>query len=117
MKARALVLSAALLSLGAPAAASDAPVIDAGCLRDPAACKARFQAAAPEEKQPAPAAEPAPKEVAAEETSPEPPSEPAPPRAEWDEGVPGYASCVETSVRAGNRLDESARVCRALFGE
>jgi hypothetical protein len=117
MKPRVLVLAAALLALGAPASASDAPVLDAGCLRDPAACKARFQAAAPENKEPAPAAEPAPEEVAAEESGPEAETEPSPQRAEWDEGVPSYASCVETSVRAGNRLDESARVCRALFGE
>ena len=29
----------------------------------------------------------------------------------------GFESCVEASIRGGNSLDESSRVCRAVFPE
>jgi hypothetical protein len=32
-------------------------------------------------------------------------------------GASTFVQCVETSVRGGNSLNESSRVCRALFPE
>ncbi len=59
--------------------------------------------------------EPAPEtvEVVADRPFREEPESPAP-AAEPVHEV-GFTSCVETSVRAGNGLQESVRVCRSVF--
>jgi len=66
------------------------------------------QPAPPEEKR-SPGARPAPS------GSQETPRPEASPTAEGTSGA-AYTRCVETSIRAGNALGESSRVCRSVHG-
>jgi len=109
----AVLASLLLLSLplpAAPALADDAPRFDASCLSDPRSCLPDDRASLEAEPTPAPtASEPAPRDFV----------DPPPPDP-WTEAAPvggglDRTQCVERSVRAGNGLDESQRVCAAVF--
>ncbi len=146
-KLLSFLLVSAALAASVPAAWAEWRTLTADCLNDPEACKAALRGDATERGERAWARAETPKREEpllftnehlamsrdaliarglVEGKLPEPtPVE----TAAWPYGVPAcemtvaagpaiaFRGCVEESIRAGNGLDESLRVCRAVFPE
>ena len=109
----------------AGAASAEAPTFDKRCLADPKACMGEGPLGEEAETPVAaePEAEAAPEEATTAEFAASGSGDPwkATPELEATETQLAppldYSRCVEISVRAGNGLDESSRVCAAVFGK